>query len=91
VEEDDDVRAERQRIKARVEGSMPRGAPVSELHDVGQDDVLVVSTLSKVFGNTIDCGGGEKRKVAVDRLSFGVPRGECFGLLGVNGAGKTTT
>ena len=24
-------------------------------------------------------------------LSFGVPAGQCFGLLGVNGAGKTTT
>jgi len=31
------------------------------------------------------------RLVAVDRLSVGIPRGECFGLLGVNGAGKTTT
>ena len=29
--------------------------------------------------------------VAVNNLSFGVPQGECFGLLGVNGAGKTTT
>jgi ABC-2 type transport system ATP-binding protein len=29
--------------------------------------------------------------VAVDRLSFQVARGECFGLLGPNGAGKTTT
>lgn len=28
---------------------------------------------------------------AVNRLSFSVARGECFGLLGVNGAGKTTT
>lgn len=28
---------------------------------------------------------------AVNRLSFAVARGECFGLLGVNGAGKTTT
>ena len=28
---------------------------------------------------------------AVDKLSFEVKAGECFGLLGVNGAGKTTT
>jgi len=30
-------------------------------------------------------------KIAVDRLSIGVRRGEIFGLLGANGAGKTTT
>lgn len=29
--------------------------------------------------------------IAVDRLSFEVRRGECFGFLGPNGAGKTTT
>lgn len=29
--------------------------------------------------------------VAVDGVSFGVPRGQCFGLLGPNGAGKTST
>ena len=34
--------------------------------------------------------GSRETIVAVDRLSFGVRRGECFGLLGVNGAGKTT-
>lgn len=34
---------------------------------------------------------GERHKVAVDRVSFGVQNGECFALLGVNGAGKTTT
>ena len=28
---------------------------------------------------------------SVDRICVGVPRGQCFGLLGVNGAGKTTT
>lgn len=29
--------------------------------------------------------------VAVNRISFGVPRGEVFGFVGPNGAGKTTT
>ena len=29
--------------------------------------------------------------MAVDHITFGVPKAECFGLLGVNGAGKTTT
>ncbi len=29
--------------------------------------------------------------LAVDGVSFSVPRGSCFGLLGPNGAGKTTT
>ncbi|KAL4430213.1 hypothetical protein ABPG74_014772 [Tetrahymena malaccensis] len=34
---------------------------------------------------------GTEPKVAVDRVSFGIKQGDCFGLLGVNGAGKTTT
>lgn len=35
--------------------------------------------------------GAGKHKVAVDRVSFTVSKGDVFGLLGVNGAGKTTT
>ena len=30
-------------------------------------------------------------KVAVNNVSFVIPEGECFALLGINGAGKTTT
>jgi ABC-2 type transport system ATP-binding protein len=40
-----------------------------------------VEELSKTFG----------RFLAVDRVSFAVPRGEIFGFLGPNGAGKSTT
>lgn len=32
-----------------------------------------------------------KKLNAVNDLSFGLERGECFALLGVNGAGKSTT
>uniref|UniRef100_A0A3Q3W3E5 P-type phospholipid transporter n=1 Tax=Mola mola TaxID=94237 RepID=A0A3Q3W3E5_MOLML len=48
-----------------------------------QSDILTMINLSKVYKTG--------RKPAVDRLCLGIPRGECFGLLGVNGAGKTST
>ena len=44
------------------------------------DLILKVKDLSKNFGP----------KKAVDRISFGVSRGQILGLLGPNGAGKTT-
>jgi len=45
------------------------------------DAILELQHLSKRYGD----------HVAVDDLSFSVPRGSVFGLLGPNGAGKTTT
>ena len=48
---------------------------------VQPSDSLVLQNLRKWYGDFL----------AVDRLSVGVPQGECFGLLGVNGAGKTST
>ncbi|XP_042371438.1 phospholipid-transporting ATPase ABCA1 [Plectropomus leopardus] len=48
-----------------------------------QSDILTMIDLSKVYKSG--------KKPAVDRLCLGIPRGECFGLLGVNGAGKTST
>ncbi len=44
-----------------------------------------------VQGLTKRYGGRGAGVLAVDRISFGVRRGEVFGLLGPNGAGKTTT
>eukprot|EP00299_Pterocystis_sp_00344_P020338 c9979_g1_i1.p1 GENE.c9979_g1_i1~~c9979_g1_i1.p1 ORF type:complete len:1406 (+),score=313.41 c9979_g1_i1:2-4219(+) len=46
------------------------------------DDAVQVVQLRKVY---------RPNKVAVHNLQFGIPRGQCFGLLGINGAGKTTT
>ena len=44
-------------------------------------EVLAFDRVSKRYGRTL----------AVDTLSFGVNRGEMFGLIGPDGAGKTTT
>ncbi|MFT4627220.1 MAG: ABC-2 type transport system ATP-binding protein [Myxococcota bacterium] len=43
--------------------------------------MIEVSQLTKVYGST----------VAIDRLDFGVQKGEIVGFLGPNGAGKSTT
>jgi ATP-binding cassette subfamily A (ABC1) protein 3 len=37
------------------------------------DDLIVLSSLTKIYDN---------RKLAVNNVSFGIPPGECFGLLG---------
>ncbi len=51
-------------------------APIAE-----RDYAVRVTGLTKRFGNF----------VAVDHISFAIPRGIIFGFLGPNGAGKTTT
>jgi ABC-2 type transport system ATP-binding protein len=48
---------------------------------MGVENAVVVDKLTKTFGDFI----------AVDQVSFTIPKGEIFGLLGPNGAGKTTT
>ena len=40
------------------------------------DDLIVANQLTKRYDNG---------KLAVNNLSFGIPPGECFGLLGING------
>lgn len=51
------------------------------LSDMFINNHLVVKELTKYYHHLL----------AVDNLTFGVQKGECFGLLGLNGAGKTTT
>ena len=58
------------------------------------DEILRVEGFSKTFTlsrKQQKIERTQRRKVAVDNLSFSAYRGEIFGLLGPNGAGKTTT
>lgn len=67
--------------KLRLEGHSLGELPNSGVGEAGGDAVAIrASDLSRSFGDF----------KAVDSISFEVPRGEIFGLLGANGAGKTT-
>mgnify|MGYP003334639962 CR=1 FL=1 len=52
--------------------------------DQTNKDLLRIKKLTKVFKQK----GGSGNFTAVNGVSLSVPKGECFGLLGVNGAGK---
>ncbi|CAB3381980.1 Hypothetical predicted protein [Cloeon dipterum] len=53
----------------------------TDIDELNREYLLAMRNVSKYYGTFL----------AVDRLSIGIRKGECFGLLGVNGAGKTTT
>ncbi|GFT89233.1 ATP-binding cassette sub-family A member 3 [Nephila pilipes] len=53
----------------------------TSLPDLFLGNHLIIKEVTKQYGSF----------VAVNKLSFGVRKGECFGLLGLNGAGKTST
>ncbi len=59
---------------------MTRPATETTRPDWVDDQAIAARNLTRRFGNF----------VAVDHVTFGVPRGEVFGFLGANGAGKTT-
>jgi ABC-type multidrug transport system ATPase subunit len=51
---------------------------------------IKVNNLRKVYVTGAGfCSPGKPLR-AIERLSFGLTKGECFALLGVNGAGKST-
>ena len=54
-------------------------------------DAIVAEDLRRVFRMGRNPLRPGKQVVAVDGVSFRVPRGTIFGMLGPNGAGKTTT
>ncbi|CAN7993624.1 unnamed protein product [Ixodes hexagonus] len=56
------------------------------LNERTSTDALCLMNLTKVY-HARKLG----KHLAVDRLCLKIPKGECFGLLGVNGAGKSTT
>ena len=68
-----------------------------ERNEVEQNDDYAVKVLNLMIEYVLFKKGccskkrPESTKLAVKGVSFGVKRGECFGLLGTNGAGKTST
>ncbi|MDQ1020040.1 ABC transporter ATP-binding protein/permease [Streptomyces afghaniensis] len=56
------------------------------MNHVSRDNAIEVRNLTRVFPT----GGSDTLVKANDDLTFSIPRGQVFGLLGANGAGKTT-
>ncbi|XP_064471064.1 phospholipid-transporting ATPase ABCA3-like isoform X2 [Ornithodoros turicata] len=52
-----------------------------DVSELAKNDIVLLKEMSRTYGSI----------TAVNGLSLGIKRGECFGLLGINGAGKTTT
>ena len=81
--DDEDVAEERKRVEDMAAAGF--SADRREENAADHRDGVILHGITKTFG----FGGGAKK--AVRNLSVGMPRGQCFGLLGINGAGKTST
>ncbi|XP_077982530.1 phospholipid-transporting ATPase ABCA3-like [Glandiceps talaboti] len=78
IEEDEDVKREKHKVETLV-------------NPANTGYAVVLTNLTKVYSSIFHCIGRRRREPSVDHLCLTIPKGECFGLLGINGAGKTTT
>lgn len=86
---------ESKRILASSAGSAKHPRDIITGEVTSDQDYIKLTNLTKIFKKfkskyTLK-NFKRKEHVAVNNLSLGINRGECFGLIGVNGAGKTTT
>lgn len=79
-EEDQDVFEERKRIITTEIKMKHYQDNLVASNNLNVNDVLKVVNVSKRFNSSVS---GRKDKIVVDKVSFGVPPGECFGLLGI--------
>jgi ATP-binding cassette subfamily A (ABC1) protein 1 len=91
--EDDDVVMERKRILTGDNKGHKRKLKFFKKKDQkyqdNDEDYIKLVNLTKIYKKFHKYK--LRRHVAVNSVSLGINRGECFGLIGVNGAGKTTT
>ena len=96
-DQDDDVVEEQTRLDSEIkikktnkkEASLERDPLENELfikHENEDKDYIKLINLTKVFEKFENFHF--KKHTAVNNLSLGINKGECFGLIGVNGAGK---
>lgn len=95
MREDQDVANERARVENHIKSGVMQGdrLVIHGLRKVYEKSRLFSWKLvwNKISSFVFKSELKSNDFVAVKNLTFGVPEGECFGLLGVNGAGKTTT
>ncbi|XP_047563456.1 ATP-binding cassette sub-family A member 6-like isoform X1 [Lutra lutra] len=81
VDEDEDVKAERQRAANALTTSQ-----------AGEKPVIIASCLHKEYaGQKKSCFSKRRKKIAARNISFCIKKGEILGLLGPNGAGKSSS
>ncbi|XP_065840591.1 phospholipid-transporting ATPase ABCA1-like [Oscarella lobularis] len=83
-------------IPIQDDRALAESTPIDEDADVAAEREAVMSpdfddTSSIVVAKNLTKQYRKAAQPAVDHLTFSIPRGECFGLLGLNGARKTTT